>query len=676
MSVISKLLVANRGEIAVRVMKTAKALGIGTVAVYSDADADALHVQAADQAVRLGPGPVGESYLRADLVLDAARQAGADAVHPAYGFLSENAEFADAVTAAGLIFVGPSRHAIDVMGDKARAKRAMLNAGVRCIPGYQGEDQSDDTLIEQAQSIGFPLMVKAAAGGGGRGMRWVEESDGLRQAIKLARSEAESAFGSGDLILERAIVAPRHVEIQVFADNHGNVIHLGERDCSVQRRHQKVIEEAPCPVMTPSLREQMGQAAVEAARAVDYRGAGTVEFLLDSDSRFYFLEMNTRLQVEHPVTEAVTGFDLVALQLKVAAGQPLAISQSDVAWHGHAIEVRLYAEDPETGFLPATGPVRLFQVPEREGLRVDAGIETGGDVSPFYDPMVAKIIVHGADREDARRKLVWALGETALFGPKTNRDFLIDALQHRAFVEGEATTAFIAETYGDAGVVGAGATSEEMALAMVALFRHRREEARAAALDVPDELLDWSSEGKAQSMFMAGMIQTGRETVGESHVVQPLGQGRYRVQHRDAGGAVAKHVVQVSRTAAEAITYAVDGVVMPAVFHATAPESLDIATARKTFTVNEHAGRGSGSATGDDDESNGQVLAPMHGKLVSIDVATGALVTKGQRLAVLEAMKMQHEILAQVDGTVAEVLAQAEAQVAAEDLILRIEPTA
>lgn len=375
---INTLLIANRGEIAVRVMRTAKAMGIKTVGVYSEADANAPHVKFADQAVCIGGAPVGESYLVADKILAAAAKAGADAIHPGYGFLSENAAFAEAVSGAGLTFVGPPANAITVMGDKAGAKRAMIAAGVPCVPGYQGEDQSDETLLAESKGVGFPIMVKAAAGGGGRGMRLVDDLVKLADAIRLARSEAENAFGSGELILERAILRPRHVEVQVFADAHGECVHLGERDCSVQRRHQKVIEEAPCPVMTPELRAEMGAAAVAAAKAVDYRGAGTVEFLLDESGAFYFLEMNTRLQVEHPVTEEVTGLDLVALQLNVAMGVPLGMTQDDVTLTGHSIEIRLYAENPDKNFLPSTGPIHLWAEPSGVGVRTDSGIETGG----------------------------------------------------------------------------------------------------------------------------------------------------------------------------------------------------------------------------------------------------------------------------------------------------------
>ncbi|MBT4211592.1 MAG: ATP-grasp domain-containing protein, partial [Porticoccaceae bacterium] len=446
----NSILIANRGEIACRVIRTAKKLGYRTVAVYSDADAGAPHVHLADDAVRIGPGPVGESYLVPELILQAAASSGAESIHPGYGFLSENAAFAEAVESAGLVFIGPTREAIDVMGNKAESKRRMIEAGVPCVPGYEGHDQSDDVLLAEGLKIDLPLMVKAAAGGGGRGMRLVHEQADLANAIKLARAEAEGAFGSGELILEKAIIKPRHVEIQVFADTMGNTVHLGERDCSVQRRHQKVVEEAPCPVMTPELREKMGQSAIDAAKSVNYRGAGTVEFLLDDSGFFYFLEMNTRLQVEHPVTELITGLDLVALQIKVAQGEPLGLSQDDINLEGHAIEVRLYTEDPSQDFLPASGPVDLWAPASGVGVRVDGGISTGQAISPFYDPMVAKVIGYGPTREAARLRLIGALKETVLFGTPNNKDFLIQCLEKQPFIDGAATTAFIAEEFSDA----------------------------------------------------------------------------------------------------------------------------------------------------------------------------------------------------------------------------------
>ncbi len=656
---VSILLIANRGEIAMRIMRTARAMGLRTVAVYSDADRNAAHVHAADVAMRIGPAPVGESYLSAEAVLAAAKASDATAIHPGYGFLSENAAFARDVAEAGLTFVGPPASAIDAMGDKARAKRRMIEAGVPCVPGYEGADQTEKTLLAAAKDIGFPLMVKASAGGGGRGMRLVGKPADLAAALKLARSEAENAFGNGDLILERAIQRPRHVEMQVFADTHGATIHLGERDCSVQRRHQKVIEEAPCPVMSPELRHRMGAAAVEAARVVGYVGAGTVEFLLDADGRFYFLEMNTRLQVEHPVTEMVTGLDLVQLQLRVARGERLPIAQENVRLDGHAIEVRLYAEEPEAGFLPSTGKVHMFRAPSGDGVRVDAGIASGGEVSPFYDPMIAKIITHGATREDARRRLVAALGATAVFGPKTNRDFLIDALGREAFASGKATTAFIGETYGDK----FSPTTVDAALhAAAATIQHTCALRRswAAALDVSEELLDWSSAGRLQTVVE---YEDGDKT--RSLSVRPRGKQTY-----DVSDGVGPRGVAILAMDSETARLSVDGAGLDVAYHEDS-RSVWLATPERTVELVNLASfvRSKAAAAG-----QGVLLAPMHGKLLDICVAEGDAVKRGDRLAVLEAMKMQHELSAGVDGRVTRIAATKGTQIAARTLILEIEP--
>lgn len=658
---ISTLLVANRGEIACRVMRTARAMGIRTVAVYSDADAEAPHVKMADDAVRIGPAPVNESYLQIETIIQAAKDTGADAIHPGYGFLSENAAFSQACAAADIIFVGPPEKAIDVMGDKARSKRAMIAAGVPCVPGYQDDDQADATLIAEAENIGVPLMVKAAAGGGGRGMRLVHDQGDVANAIKLARSEAENAFGNGELILEKAIIKPRHVELQVFADSHGNTIHLGERDCSVQRRHQKVIEEAPCPVMTPELRAEMGAAAVEAARAVDYRGAGTVEFLLDQSGEFYFLEMNTRLQVEHPVTEKITGLDLVALQLKVAQGDSLGLTQDDVTLTGHAMEVRLYAEDPADDFLPSTGHVDLWH--PSDIARVDDGIASGGEVSPFYDSMVAKIITHGATREDARRKMVRALAETALFGPKTNRDFLIDALARPDFVAGQATTAFIAENYGEGGVDLGAHDFETFAVAAALQHKLRQRTAHDLALNVNPEMLDWSTTGSLHSVMQyEGLAEAcGGDGLIHLHVEAP---GHYRVE---AGDLVA-HVELLSLTETMA-QLRVSGRGTTAIYHSH-HRDLHVALPARSISVTDQTGLSAMEDTG----GGGTVVAPMHGLLLEILVETGAAVNKGDKLAILEAMKMQHEILAEIDGVVENIAASAGNQIAADDLILEITP--
>lgn len=665
---ITTVLVANRGEIAVRVINTAKAMGMRTVAVYSDADANALHVRTADTAVRIGPPSVSESYLRMDGILEAARQTGADAIHPGYGFLSENQAFASACEQAGIAFVGPPNTAIEVMGDKARAKRAMIAADVPCIPGYQGDDQSIDVLVCEAEKIGLPVMVKAAAGGGGRGMRLVSERSQLESAIGLAQSEADNAFGSRELIIEKAVLRPRHVEIQVFADQHGNVIHLGERDCSIQRRHQKVVEESPCPVMTPTLREAMGSAAVEAARAVDYVGAGTVEFLLDEGGDFYFLEMNTRLQVEHPVTELVTGFDLVEWQLRVARGEALPVEQRDIELFGHAIEVRLYAEDPAAGFLPSTGPVHTFNVPGRDGLRVDAGVASGDEVSPYYDAMVAKIIAYGETREDARIRLLTSLRESALLGLRSNRDFLIDVLDQPEFAAGEATTAFIGDNYGER-FTPASLSSESLAAAAVIQHCLSRAQHHQYAAGVSSELLDWSSVERLKFSRKYQLVQGAEVTEDQvsDHPVSLHATGRdtYEV-------IVAEHSHRVSVTELGPVNAVldIDGLRQSFTFNAQAPATLYLSTSSQTLTLVDTL---SLPPEAQDAAAGGSVVSPMHGQLLSLEVTAGQRVEKGARLAVLEAMKMQHEITAPVDGEITEIVAVSGSQLAAGDLILVID---
>ena len=660
---ISCLLVANRGEIAVRVMRTCKSLGIRTVAVYSEADAAALHVRMADDAVPVGPAPVGESYLVVENILRAAQDSGAQAIHPGYGLLSENAGFARACAAAGLIFVGPPPGAIEIMADKALAKRAMIAAGVPCVPGYQGEEQSAERMIAEARELGFPLLVKAAAGGGGRGMRLVQRAEELASAFALARSEAENAFGSGALILERAISQARHVEIQVFADQHGQVLHLGERDCSVQRRHQKVVEESPGPRLNPELRERMGDAAVAAARAVDYVGAGTVEFLLDASGEFYFLEMNTRLQVEHPVTELVTGLDLVALQLAVAQGEALKLQQADIVLRGHAMEVRLYAEDAQMDFLPAAGPVLHWQAPEGDGIRVDSGVVSGVEIAPFYDPLVAKIIAHGANREQARQRLVAALRDTALFGVATNRDFLLDVLQQPNFVAGCATTAFIEETW-PGGYQGSAQPPLDYAVAAVLQYLLGREQACSEAVDVNRELLDWSSAGDLQSVYrynMDGELQTLR--------VQPQAASRYRV------GLGSERVdISLQSMAAGRARLEVNQRGVSVLYHAQDEQTLHLAfTGSGTLQVTNLVATAAATA---EQDAGGLVAAPMHGVLLSLPVAEGDSVSAGDTVAILEAMKMQQAIAAPIAGRVVRIRAAAGDQLGAAEPILEIEPAA
>jgi len=656
--VLESVLVANRGEIACRIIRGVRSFGRRAIAVYSEADAGAPHVTAADAAVLIGPAPVGESYLSIERVIDAAKRSGADAVHPGYGFLAENADFARACGEAGLVFIGPPAEAIELMGNKAAAKRRMVETGVPCVPGYHGGDQSDEALAKAADEIGYPMMVKAAAGGGGRGMRLVNDSDELATALELARAEAKSAFGSDELILEKAIARPRHVEIQVFADEHGGVIHLGERDCSVQRRHQKVIEESPCPVVTPELRAKMGAAAVEAARAIGYRGAGTVEFLLDESGAFYFLEMNTRLQVEHPVTEMVTGLDLVVLQIQVAEGWPLGIEQDQVRLHGHAIEARLYAEDPTRDFMPASGRIELWLDPCGDGIRVDCGITSGQEVSPFYDPLLAKVIAWGESRETARRRLISALDRSAVFGVATNRDFLIAALSTPRFAAGEATTALIDEEFAE------GFTSvarvEDAVVAAALEYELEAEQALRASACVSSALVGWSNAGRLVSYYQYDL---GGEVIDLN--VSPRGRAHYEVS---AGERTCE--VTIEERHGNRARLHLDGRGLETCFLLPREGTIHLAADGRTRRfVNRRM-----LAPGVDEEAGGGcVLAPMHGLLVELTVAVGDSVEQGQRLAVLEAMKMQHEICAPVEGTVRAVHCQAGRQVGADDLLIEIE---
>jgi geranyl-CoA carboxylase alpha subunit len=610
----SKILVANRGEIAWRVMRTAKAMGYRTVAVYSDADKDAPHVSFADETVRIGPPPVGESYLSIDRILEAAHKSGADAIHPGYGFLSENEAFAMACENAGLVFIGPPPAAIAAMGNKAAAKRRMIDAGVPCVPGYQGADQSDANLEKEARKIGLPVMVKAAAGGGGRGMRLVERDADLLEAIRTARAEAESAFGSSELILEKAVVDARHVEIQVFADAHGNVIHLGERDCSVQRRHQKVIEEAPSPAVNADLRNRMGAAAVAAAHTIGYRGAGTVEFLLGADGAFYFLEMNTRLQVEHPVTEAITGQDLVAWQLRVAAGEKLPLTQEQVKFSGHAIEVRLYAEDAYAGFLPQTGRIDVWRPAIGPGIRVDHGMKDGLAISPFYDPMIAKVIAHGANREEARTRLLQALRDTIMLGPTTNRHFLIRLLEHPEFAAGKATTAFIGKHFAGGALKPPEITDAHWALAAALLWRQ-------SAGRYPAALRGWRNSNPEPTPI--------RLAVGAVERTLPVSP---------------KDVAAIDESA----RFHIDGCDIVVDLDALAVRFSD-----KTYAPPATAVAG----------SDGKLRAPMDGRIVAINVVAGDSVTRGQTLIVLEAMKIQHQLKAALDAKIESVAVQEGQQV-------------
>jgi len=653
----SKILIANRGEIACRIARSAKSLGYRTVAVFSDADAGALHVQQADEAVRIGPPAAKESYLNINALLAAAKLTRADAVHPGYGFLSENALFPRACAEAGLVFIGPPAVSIEAMGDKAKAKSLMASAGIPCIPGYHEADQTNDRLMKESRRIGFPLMVKATAGGGGRGMRLVSSEGELADALARARSEAAGAFGSDGLILEKAIADARHIEFQIFADQQGNVIHLGERECSIQRRHQKVIEEAPSLALSAELRTCMGEVAVAAARAISYVGAGTVEFLLDASGNFYFLEMNTRLQVEHAVTEAVTGIDMVEWQLRIAADDPLPLAQQDVRFRGHAIEARLYVEDPYTDFLPQSGTLADWRPATGDGVRIEHGVAPGENISPFYDPMLAKVIAYGTAREEARRRLIVALEDTVVLGLNTNRNFLVAALRHPAFVAGEATTAFI-ERYFPAGsdvMRRPNLNLRIVALAAVLLFEARTRDPGGAVAATQY----WSSTGPANWSL--------RLTVGNSHqetVVAVLGPDHYLV-------ALGDHMIEVSIAERHdgAVRFTEGGVQKTARFawqDKVLHLALDglIAAVRETTLEISRPQKDSDSA---------ELLAPMNGAIIAVHVKAGDRIVRGQRLVVLEAMKMQHEIRAPRDGVVLRVLVETGRQVATRQLLVELE---
>ncbi|MBX9755338.1 MAG: acetyl/propionyl/methylcrotonyl-CoA carboxylase subunit alpha [Pseudomonadaceae bacterium] len=658
MPAFNKILIANRGEIACRVMRTAKELGYRTVAVYSVADAGARHVQVADEAVCIGPAQVNQSYLVIDHIIAAAKKTGADAIHPGYGFLSENAEFARACEAAGIVFIGPTVEAIHLMGSKRLSKIAMLAAGVPCIPGYEGEAQDEDSLIREAGRIGYPLMIKASAGGGGRGMRLVHESSELATQLRTARSEAQNAFGSGELILERAVIKPRHVEIQVFGDQLGNIVYLGERDCSVQRRHQKVVEEAPCPVMTPQLRKAMGEAAVKAAASVNYVGAGTVEFLLDQSGEFFFLEMNTRLQVEHPVTELITGQDLVAWQIRAAAGLPLPLKQDEIRLTGHAMEVRLYAEDAAHNFLPQTGRVLRWEPELLDGIRIDHGLVEGQEVSPFYDPMLAKIIAYGATRDEARRKLVRAVEECVLLGVNGNQRFLANLLAHPEFAAGNATTAFIGEHFhNDPSLSSQAPAATELAVAAALLYQ---ESANSRAHQ--GELAGWRSAGSAPWRFI---LKHGEQKYSvELEVLTAGSQPSLRAKIDD-------NCVELQLLASDGrwLTLELDGI-RRRIAYQHSGEQLWLYGQRGNLELSDvtHAPAGGQNAA-----SSGTVKAPMDGAIVEVLVSEGERVSKGQLLVVLEAMKMEHPMKAGVDGTVRRIGVSQGEQVKNRQILVEIE---
>ena len=645
-----KILIANRGEIALRIMRTARRLGYGVVAVYSDADADAMHVREADEAVLIGEALPAQSYLNIGAIIAAATTSGADAVHPGYGFLAENENFASACRNAGLVFIGPSPDAIKAMGNKAGAKAIMQAAGVPCVPGYQGADQSDAVMLAEADKIGFPVMIKAVAGGGGRGMRLVADAAAFPDALRSARSEAQGAFGDAGVILERAIADPRHIEIQVFGDRFGNAIHLGERDCSVQRRHQKLIEEAPSPAVTPELRARMGAIAVNAIKSIGYEGAGTLEFLLDRTGNFYFMEMNTRLQVEHPVTEAITGLDLVELQLRVASGEPLGLKQEEIKFSGHAIEVRLCSEDAAHDFMPQSGRMARWQMPE--GIRVEHALQSGSEIPPFYDSMIAKLIGFGATRDEARRKLIHGLEQTVAFGANTNQAFLAACLAHPAFAAGEATTAFIAR-HRDELLAPRRDVAWDAALAALLLYvtdanapPWRSGRSLAATFPLPLRI-----------EFGSGIhdLEIVRERDGG--FVASSDGGEYRFEVDDLGGDTMRFR---SNGLAESARFFRDDDRLHILHRGVTPSVRDLTLAAPAATA---------AATG----SDGKVRAAMNGRVVAVLVRPGERVAAGQPVMTLEAMKMEHVHSAPVAGVISAIDVVEGEQVTTGKIVVEIE---
>jgi len=683
---IQKVLVANRGEIARRVMRSLREMGIASVAVHSDADAAAPHVSDADEAVRIGPARAAESYLVGERILEAARSVGADAIHPGYGFLSENAGFAAACKEAGIAFIGPSVEAIRRMGSKIESKNIMGEAGVPLIPGFSAVGLSDAAIATAAAEIGYPVLVKASAGGGGKGMRVVEDAADLPQALTSARREAKASFADDTLLIERYFQAPRHVEIQIFGDSHGHVIHCFERECSIQRRHQKVVEEAPSPALDEALRDRMGEAAVAAGKAIGYEGAGTVEFILDSSGDFYFLEVNTRLQVEHPVTEAITGLDLVRMQIEVARGEPLHVAQPDLAIRGHAIEVRLYAEKPENDFLPATGTMALWRVPDLPGLRVDSGIEEGSVVGVHYDPMLAKVIAYADSREEARLRLIRGLKGLALGGVQTNRDFLLAVLEHAAFAEAKLDTGFIDRHLPAEArqvVCNAEAAALHAIVATVALHEERLASGGPLPAGIPS---GWrNNRWRAQEQIFG----VGDATFEVHYIAQDMARnraldasdtarGRFDMWVRAEGSEeqsgegreteAPQRDVRLIDVSEGALVVEIDGirrryaVVHDAdTFWVHGGDATSELMCRPRFDVVTSEDIGAGC------------VAPMTGVIRSVNVAAGDRVSEGDVLIVLEAMKMEQPLAAHADGVVTEVRVEEGQMVDPDEVLLVID---
>lgn len=683
MALFKKILIANRGEIACRIVRTANQLGITTVAVYSEIDRYSLHVQACDEAYCVGPAPASESYLNAARILEVAQHSGAQAIHPGYGFLSENVVFARACEKAGIVFIGPPATAIEAMGSKSEAKRLMQSAGVPLVPGYHGDDQSESRLISESNRMGFPQLIKASAGGGGKGMRVVNQASEFVAALTSARREALSSFGDDKVLIERYLIAPRHVEIQIFADQQGNVVHLFERDCSIQRRHQKVLEEAPAPGMSLSLRAKMGEAAINCAKAINYVGAGTIEFLLDQDGSFYFMEMNTRLQVEHPVTEMITGLDLVQWQLAVASGEALPLSQAQIKLNGHAFEVRIYAESPDNNFLPSTGRIEYLQVPYQQDpgqqgpgqgpqVRVDTGVKQGDEIGVYYDPMISKLIVHATDRKTALEKMRQALQNYRILGLQTNIAFLDSILAIDDFVNGEFDTGFIEKhqqrLFESGSSTSSGPLPNPVLLAGLYFLLSRQtesEEQRTTSFDpgspwhlsngwrmnqppnqvlqlndgTADYCIEVSQQGALWGFSVTSLVdsfdcQLGGKILENNCLLAEIDSQRFKVPVVEVGG------------------------------------KLMLWFNNRQWVFGRHNTVGLSLA---EDTPDGDLLAPMHGNVIELSVSVGDSVRKGDVLVVVEAMKMEHSIVAPEDATVKEIHFQVGDQVNEGDHLIALE---
>ena len=656
----SKILIANRGEIAIRVARTARRLGIRSVAVYSTADANALHVEACDEAWCIGNPAASESYLNAARILEVAQQCGAEAIHPGYGFLSENATFARACEAAGLVFIGPPANAIDAMGSKSQAKILMESAGVPLIPGYHGDSQDDDQLAAESKQIGYPQLIKASAGGGGKGMRLVEAETEFSEALISARREASASFGDDKVLIERYLGKPRHVEMQIFADSKGNCVHLFERDCSIQRRHQKVLEEAPAPGMSNELRSRMGEAAINCAKSIGYQGAGTVEFLLDAKGSFYFMEMNTRLQVEHPVSEMITGQDLVEWQLRVAAGEALPLRQAEITMRGHAIEARIYAETPEHDFMPAAGQIKVLQLPELDtGVRVDTGVRCGDEIGINYDPMIAKLIVHGTDRQTALAKLARALSLYHILGLNTNLGFLTKLVSMPELIAADFDTSFIATHHQRLFAVDEGQLNQALVLAAAAML---------PALDNRDVAVCGQSPWDLRSQWRMNLptrqILSLEHASSSYEVLIDHQADGWHFSCADQDYLIHGNWIDRQRMRLEVNGEAIEFPVL------REQETITLCYQGQTFKFGIAAvtHRAADEATGVD-----QPRAPMSGAVVALAVAVGDTVAPGDALVVVEAMKMEHSIVAQVSAQVGEILVAIGDQVDEGDTLVLLE---